>query len=445
MRYKPRNCFRFIHETPWHRAYVIAHRRAGKSFVFAAEMLRRAYNGPTDGQYLFISPLAEQSEANVYGMFKGFDDEGYITRYKDRIITLANGATITFGGARMAEKFRGQYLDGCVFDEYSQIPPHIFAEIISFCLADRNGWCAFIGTARSDDDYRLYKQYKVYADKPNWLTKIVTYHDNEEAFPPERIEEMRDEHYTYCLSNGYTKEQADQKWLCEMECDFSFIDEGRPDMQALFYNELQQLFDANPPRVIDPSAAAPFVDAAERIAVFDISHSVDRDYTAAFFGVETPTTPIIYHAEWENNKPLTYWFDRLRALNVQTVALPFDAARTSKETLLTLYQTFRREGFNIIKIKRLQRPEQVENGRWLINNAKFSRDVIPALSELGKFREWKTKHGLEQDILSAFLYAGQVFRKKDIKKLLAEKVSLNYNKNRSIYNNAVSFFNGVAS
>lgn len=406
-------------------------------------MLKRAYNGPSDGQYLFISPLAEQSEANVYGMFKGFDDEGYIIRYKDRVITLANGATITFGGARMAEKFRGQYLDGAVFDEYSQIPPHIYAEIIHYCLADRNGWCAFIGTARSDDDYRLYKQYLVYKDNPRWTTKVISYHDNPEAFTPERIEEMKEEHYTYCLSNGYTKSQADQAWLCEMECDFSFIDQGRPDVLALFYPELSSLFDSD--RIIEPSEAITKTQSSEKIAIFDISHSVDRDYTVAWIGAETTTNPTITSVEWENNKPLSYWFERLRVLGISTVALPFDAARTSKETLLTLYQTFRREGFNIIKIKRLQRTEQMENGRWLLNNAYFSRDIIPALSEVGKFKEWKTKHSLDQDIISAMLYAGQVFRKKDIKKLLAEKRDSNYNKNRSTYNNAISFYNGIAT
>lgn len=444
MKYKPRSCFKVIHETPWKRCYVVSFRRSGKSYSFAAEMLKRAYNGPADGQYLFISPLAEQTESNVFGMFKGFDDQGYIVHYnkQERRITLANGAVITFGGARTAEKFRGQYLDGCVFDEYSQIPPHVYAEIIQYCLADRDGWVAFIGTARSDDNYRLYRGYLNYKDNPDWLTLKISWRDNADAFTPERIAQLRQEHFDYCLSSGYTQAQAEQAWLCEMECDFSFIDEGRPDMQALFYPELQALFDSN--RIIDPTTSSLKTKGCEQVAIFDISHSVDRDYTVAWYGCETTTAPYIWGCEWENNKPLSYWFERLRQLNIQTVALPFDAGRTSKETLLTMYQMFRREGFNIIKIKRLQRSEQVENGRWLLNNAEFSKDAIPALSEVGKFREWKTKHDLPQDIIASLLYAGQVFRKKDIKKLLAEKVHSNYNKNSHIYNHAVSYFVDMA-
>ena len=110
--------------------------------------------------------------------------------------------------------------------------------------------------------------------------------------------------------------------------------------------------------------------------------------------------------------------------------------------MLTLFQTFKREGFNVIKFKRLQRTEQVENGRWLLNNAIFSRDSIQGLSELGKWREFKTKHGLEQDIASAVLYAGQVLRKKHTKLELANTIKNNYNKNRRLYETGVSIYEG---
>jgi hypothetical protein len=113
---------------------------------------------------------------------------------------------------------------------------------------------------------------------------------------------------------------------------------------------------------------------------------------------------------------------------------------TNKETLLTLTQTFRREGFNVVKIKRLLRPEQEENGRWLLNNAKFLRDTIPALSEIGKFNGWKQKHGLDQDVVASLLYAGQVARRKHTKLLLAEKIKTRYNDNRDVYDTGVSYY-----
>ena len=81
MRYEPREVFKEFHTVDWVRAILLCHRRAGKTYSAVAELLKRSYNGPSDGQYLFISPLAEQSMANTIGMFQRFDDEGYIVRF----------------------------------------------------------------------------------------------------------------------------------------------------------------------------------------------------------------------------------------------------------------------------------------------------------------------------------------------------------------------------
>lgn len=413
----------------------------------AAEMLKRAYNGPEDGQYVWLSPMGEQSILNVQNIFRTLDDQGYITKFDktNGIMELANGAQIQLGGDRTAEKIRGRYLNGAVMDEFSQLKSETWSEIISYALADRNGWAAFIGTARSDDGYRLYNMYKEYKDDPNWFSKKVGVLDNEEAFPPERVEEIKREHIKFCLSAGMTMEQAMQSFNVEFLCDFSFIDEGKPDMSALFYPELQSLFDAKPSRILDPqsSLVQEAIKSPNKVATFDIGHSTGRDYTCVVFASETSTVPVVHSIEWENNMPLQYWFDRLRMLGYKTVALPFDAATTNKETLLTLFQTFKREGFNVVKFKRLQRTEQIENGRWLLNNAYFSKDAIAGLSELGKFSEFKTKHGLEQDIASAILYAGQVLRKKHTKIELANTIRNNYKNNPSTYETSVSFYGTI--
>lgn len=446
MNYKPRQVFLDLHSTPWKRAIMVCHRRAGKSYSMAAEMLKRAYNGPSDGQYVWLSPMGEQSILNVQNIFRTLDDQGYIVKFDktDGIMTLANGAQIQLGGDRTAEKIRGRYLDGAVLDEASQLRPETWAEIVSYALADRNGWAAFIGTARSDDGYRLYNMYKQYSKNPNWFSKMVGVLDNPEAFPPERVEEIKEEHINYCINSGMTMEQALQSFNVEFLCDFSFIDEGKPDMTALFYNELQGMFNAVPERLLNPMNEHILEGqaSASKIAVFDIGHSTGRDYTSVVLAAETPTNPVILGIEWENNYPLSYWFNRLKLLGFNTVALPFDAATVNKETMLSLFQTFKREGFNVVKFKRLQRTEQIENGRWLLNNASFSRDCIPGLTQLGKFREFKTKHGLEQDIASAILYAGQVLRKKHVKFELANTIKNNYNRHRLSLETGVSIYEG---
>lgn len=447
MNYTPRKVFEDFHTTPWRRAVIVAGRRSGKTFASVAELLKRAYNGPQDGQYLFISPLAEQSMANTIGMFARFDNgEGYITKVDKTsgVLSLANGAQITLGGARTAEKYRGRYLDGCVADELSQVPPEVIAEVILPCLADRNGWLAFLGTARTDDGYRLYKLYKEYKDDPGWFARMISIYDNPEAFPPERIKEIHDEHTKFCLASGMSMTQAEQTFNVEFECDFSFIDESKPNITAMFYNELTELFNSNPPRILEPTSKdIVSVLPSTKIAVFDIGHSAGRDYTCAWTVAETATTPIITNVFWENDKNWMFWFDYLRTQGVTTVALPFDANTTSKETMLTLNQLFKRQGFNVIRIKRLLRPEQIDNGRWLINNARFSKDCLPAIAQVGTFNEFKNKHTLSQDIVAAMLYAGQVLRKKHVKLELANRIKENYNNNVDSYNYGVDLYNGT--
>lgn len=441
MNYKPRKPFIDFHTSNWRRAVVLSGRRNGKSLASAAETLTRAYNGPSDGQYFWCSPLAEQSVANVLGMFQKLDNgEGYLLKFDkySNELLLANGAVITLGGARAIEKMRGRYLDGSIFDEFSDIPAEAFSDVISYCLADRDGWAAFLGTAKPAEDYRLYRMYQAYKDDPKWFTKLISIRDNPEAFSEERVQELYDEHIKYCLANGLSLAQAKASCNVELFCDFSFLDEGRPNMTAMFYNELSNVY--NNHRILEATE----MPLAPTIAVFDISHSVGRDYTVATYIRETPDKLFVTNIEWENDKPIAFWFDRLRTLGISTVALPFDASTTNKETLLTLNQTFKREGFNVIRIKRLGRPEQVENGRWLLNNAWFSKDTIPGLSQIGMFSEWKTKHTLSQDVVASFLYAAQVARKSHTKLEVANSVKTKYN-NFINYDTSVSFYDALVT
>ena len=72
---------------------------------------------------------------------------------------LPNGARITILGAENDQAIRGISLDGCVFDETQSIKPTIFPEVIRPALADRKGWCIFIGTPKGRNSfYQLYQR-----------------------------------------------------------------------------------------------------------------------------------------------------------------------------------------------------------------------------------------------------------------------------------------------
>ena len=67
-----------------------------------------------------------------------------------------NGARITILGGENDQALRGIFLDGCVFDETQSINPSVFPEVIRPALADRKGWCIFIGTPKGRNYFMIY-------------------------------------------------------------------------------------------------------------------------------------------------------------------------------------------------------------------------------------------------------------------------------------------------
>ena len=66
--------------------------------------------------------------------------------------------TIYLLGAENPDSIRGIYLDGCIMDEYAQMNPTIWGEVVRLCLADRNGWAIFIGTPKGTNQF--FKMYQ---------------------------------------------------------------------------------------------------------------------------------------------------------------------------------------------------------------------------------------------------------------------------------------------
>ena len=64
-------------------------------------------------------------------------------------------------GAENPGPLRGIYLDGVIIDEFSEIDPIVWTQIIRPALADRGGWAIFIFTPKgSNHAYELYRKAK---------------------------------------------------------------------------------------------------------------------------------------------------------------------------------------------------------------------------------------------------------------------------------------------
>ena len=74
-------------------------------------------------------------------------------------VDLTGDRRIQIFGADNPDALRGLYLDGVVFDEYGQMRPRVWSEVVRPALADREGWATFIGTPMGKNHfYDLYRQ-----------------------------------------------------------------------------------------------------------------------------------------------------------------------------------------------------------------------------------------------------------------------------------------------
>jgi phage terminase large subunit len=166
--YIPRDKFDPFHEREQRWAVLVVHRRAGKTTSLLADMLRRAILGAPDGRYAFIAPLLSQAKTIAWDILKQFSFDLTEKAHESELrIDLINGARIRLFGADNYDALRGQRLDGVAMDEYADIAPEVFDEVIRAALADRQGWGIFSGTPKGQNHFYHLAEYA--KKHPDWF------------------------------------------------------------------------------------------------------------------------------------------------------------------------------------------------------------------------------------------------------------------------------------
>jgi hypothetical protein len=137
-------------------------------------------------------------------------------------VELITGARIRLFGADNADSLRGLYLDGIVLDEYADMRPRIWGEIIRPLLADRLGWAVFIGTPKGHNAF--WDIYSNATKDNDWYAK--TLRASQTGLIPES--ELADA----------AKSMTQDQYLQEFECDFESAILG-----AFYGKEMRQLTD----------------------------------------------------------------------------------------------------------------------------------------------------------------------------------------------------------
>jgi predicted phage terminase large subunit-like protein len=166
---------------------IAAGRRSGKSRYAAWKMIVSALeDGP--GGVFYVAPTQGQARDIMWSLLMELAGPVIKSAHINNLqITLINGAVISLKGADRPETMRGVSLKYLVMDEYADMKPSVFEEILRPALADRKGNALFIGTPMGRNHfYELYK-YAELEDDPTYRSWHFTSYDNP-LLDPEEID-----------------------------------------------------------------------------------------------------------------------------------------------------------------------------------------------------------------------------------------------------------------
>lgn len=162
--YAPRPVQRQIHRAlAAHRFCVlVTHRQLGKTVCAVNHLIRMALeNKRPYPRYFYVAPLLKQAKLIAWDYFKRYSRNIPGVRFSEGelCVELPNGARLWVCGADNPDALRGTYADGVVLDEYAQIKPDVFTEVIRPMLLSREGWAVFMGTPKGQNAFfELFNQ-----------------------------------------------------------------------------------------------------------------------------------------------------------------------------------------------------------------------------------------------------------------------------------------------
>jgi hypothetical protein len=158
--YSPRPPQRKLHGSLHRFNVLVAHRRFGKTVFTINELIKQAaLCRLSQPRYAYVAPFLVQAKDIVWGYLKHYTAPipGIHVNEAEMWVELPNHARIRLYGADNAERMRGLYFDGVVLDEYAQMRPAVWSEVLRPALADRGGWAIFIGTPMGRNGFwKLY-------------------------------------------------------------------------------------------------------------------------------------------------------------------------------------------------------------------------------------------------------------------------------------------------
>ena len=174
-----------VWEDPTRFKIVAAGRRTGKSRLAAWLLIVNALQ-TNRGTVFYVAPTQGQARDIMWETLMDLGHPVIATSHINNLqIKLVNGATISLKGGDRPETMRGVSLKFLVLDEYADIKPDVWEQILRPALADQKGHALFIGTPMGRNHfYELYK-YAELGDDETYRGWHFTSYDNPLLDPSE--------------------------------------------------------------------------------------------------------------------------------------------------------------------------------------------------------------------------------------------------------------------
>jgi len=133
---------------------VVAGRRFGKTFLSICELIDVAVPNP-DSHCWYVAPTYKAAKEIAWDMLISHVAPEWIRKSNETALTLTliNGSTIALKGAEKPDNLRGRSLDFVVLDEFADMRPEAWYEVIRPSLSDRQGSALFIGTPKGRNHF----------------------------------------------------------------------------------------------------------------------------------------------------------------------------------------------------------------------------------------------------------------------------------------------------
>lgn len=162
--------------SPFHRrkqrwSVGVCHRRSGKTVACINDLIDAALRCTLPNpRFGYVAPYFSQAKDVAWNYLKHYTAAipGIQANESELRVDMPGGRRVRLYGADNYERLRGLYFDGIVLDEYGDMDPRAWQEVIRASLADRQGWAAFIGTPKGLNHFsELWNAAQI---DPDWFT-----------------------------------------------------------------------------------------------------------------------------------------------------------------------------------------------------------------------------------------------------------------------------------